>query len=168
MQQTNGVDCENAFVSVRFLNRFKQSSELHKEMLAILAAITEVIKERNGTQSSTEYFLALLETIEATKQENEIVAAVSLLSIGIKRVPAPVLRKKYADCAPLLQNLFEQFVSSDNQNVLRAVSTTNFPPLLPPFAHCIDWYVLFGCRSLVAYQPFFELWSTTIGIHRRH
>lgn len=29
-------------------------------MLAILAAITEVIKERGGTQSSTEYFLALV------------------------------------------------------------------------------------------------------------
>lgn len=29
-------------------------------MLAILAAITEVIKERGGTQSSTEFFLALV------------------------------------------------------------------------------------------------------------
>lgn len=96
-------------------------------MLAILAAITEVIKERNGTQSSTEYFLALLETIEATKQENEIVAAVSLLSIGIKRVPQAVLRKKFSDCAPLLLNLFEQFVNTDNQNVLRAVSDVIVP-----------------------------------------
>lgn len=44
----------------RFLNRFQQSSDLHKEMLAILSAITEVIKERNGTQSSTEFFLGLV------------------------------------------------------------------------------------------------------------
>lgn len=29
-------------------------------MLAILSAITEVIKERNGTQSSTEFFLGLV------------------------------------------------------------------------------------------------------------
>lgn len=29
-------------------------------MLAILAALTEVIKERGGSQSSTEYFLALV------------------------------------------------------------------------------------------------------------
>lgn len=33
---------------------------MHKEMLAILSAITEVIKERNGTQSSTEFFLGLV------------------------------------------------------------------------------------------------------------
>lgn len=91
-------------------------------MLAILAAITEIIKERNGTQSSTEYFVVLLETIQVATQEQEIIAAVSLLSIGIKRVPQAVLRKKFADCAPLLQKLFEQFIDSDNQNVLRAVS----------------------------------------------
>lgn len=48
------------FDSNRFLNRFQQTSDLHKEMLAILSAITEVIKERNGTQSSTEFFLGLV------------------------------------------------------------------------------------------------------------
>lgn len=36
-------------------------------MLAILAAITEVIKERGGTQSSTEYFLALVSTAQLTE-----------------------------------------------------------------------------------------------------
>lgn len=62
-----------------------------------------------------------LETIEAAKQENEIIATISLLSIGIKTVPQPVLRKKFADCGPLLMNLFEQYANSDNQNVLRGV-----------------------------------------------
>lgn len=53
----------NDFILVcifRFLNGFRGSSDLHKEMLAILSAIAEVIKERNGTESSTEYFLALV------------------------------------------------------------------------------------------------------------
>lgn len=45
---------------IRFLNRFQQTSDLHKEMLAILSAVTDVIKERNGTQSSTEFFLGLV------------------------------------------------------------------------------------------------------------
>lgn len=91
-------------------------------MLAILTAITEVIKERNGTQSSTEYFLGLMETLEAAKEENEMIAILSLLSLGIKSVPQAVLRKKFADCAPLLQNLLEHFAQSENQNVLRSVS----------------------------------------------
>lgn len=109
-------------------------------MLAILAAITEVIKDRNGTQSSTEYFLALLETLQATTQENEIIAAVSLLSIGIKRVPQPVLRKKFAECAPLLQKLFEQFVNSDTQNVLRAVSVCQLFTVMSSTVNCHAYY----------------------------
>lgn len=48
------------FLLPRLLHRFRSDSPQHKEMLAILAAITEVIKERGGTQSSTEYFLALV------------------------------------------------------------------------------------------------------------
>lgn len=54
----------NAEYSDRFLNRFQQSSEMHKEMLAILSAITELIRERNGTQSSTEFFLGLVSLFE--------------------------------------------------------------------------------------------------------
>ncbi len=44
----------------RLLVGFRSDSSLHKEMLAILAALTEVIKERGGSQTSTEYFLALV------------------------------------------------------------------------------------------------------------
>lgn len=44
----------------RLLVGFRSDSALHKEMLAILAALTEVIKERGGGQTSTEYFLALV------------------------------------------------------------------------------------------------------------
>ena len=33
---------------------------MHKEMLAVLAAVTEVIKQKGGTESSTEYYAALV------------------------------------------------------------------------------------------------------------
>lgn len=39
---------------------FQPNSALHKEMLAVLAAVTEVIKAQGGTESSTEYFGALV------------------------------------------------------------------------------------------------------------
>lgn len=52
-------DCSNMSFN-RFLNVFRSDSALHKEMLAILAAITEVIKQNGGTESSTEYFCALV------------------------------------------------------------------------------------------------------------
>lgn len=44
----------------RLLKNFRSDSAVHKELLAVLAAITEVIKERGGTESSTEYFAALV------------------------------------------------------------------------------------------------------------
>lgn len=42
------------------MGRFTSKSALHKEMLAVLAAITEVIKTNGGSESSTEYFAALV------------------------------------------------------------------------------------------------------------
>lgn len=63
-----------------------------------------------------------METLEAAKQDNEIIALVSLLAMGIKSVPRPVLRKKFADAGPILQSLLEQFAENENQNALRSVS----------------------------------------------
>lgn len=125
------------------MNGFRGTSDLHKEMLAILSAIAEVIKERNGTESSTEYFLALvslkainlvvrlifteicfyfqMETLEVAKKDNEIVATISLLAMVIKTVPCPVLRKKFSDCGTLFSNLLEQFAENENQNALRSI-----------------------------------------------
>lgn len=37
--------------------------ELHKNMLAVLAAIADVIKAEGGSESSTEYFAALVSPI---------------------------------------------------------------------------------------------------------
>lgn len=56
------TDCSNMSFN-RFLNVFRSDSALHKEMLAILAAVTEVIKENDGTESPTEYFCALVRNL---------------------------------------------------------------------------------------------------------
>lgn len=120
-------------------------------MLAILSAITEFIKENNGTQSSTEFYAGLvseislffsflsshskiklflddffqMKTLEApSKDENEIIATLSLLTMVIKSVPQPVLRKSFPEAGDKLLQLVEQFAESDNQNVLRSVSKT--------------------------------------------
>lgn len=63
-----------------------------------------------------------METLEATNEEKEIIATVSLLTMVIKSVPQPVLRKKYAETGDIFLQLIEQFAQSDNQNVLRSVS----------------------------------------------
>lgn len=52
-------ECSNASFS-RLLNVFRPDSALHKEMLAVLAAVTEVIKQNGGAETSTEYYAALV------------------------------------------------------------------------------------------------------------
>ncbi|XP_058825094.1 RRP12-like protein [Topomyia yanbarensis] len=117
---SNWSACSNMSFK-KLLNNFRANSQLQKDMLAILAALTEVIKEKGGSQSSTEYFLGLMETIDATKEEADTVAAVSLLSMGIKSVPEGVLRKKFSETGQTLLNLLERYADSDNQNIVRSI-----------------------------------------------
>ena len=63
-----------------------------------------------------------METLEATKEEKDIIATLSLLTMVIKSVPQPVLRKKFADTGDIFLQLLEQFADSENQNALRSVS----------------------------------------------
>lgn len=112
--------CSNMSFS-KLINNFRTDSQLHKEMLAILAALTEIIKEKGGTESSTEYFLALMETIENAKEDSDIHAALMLLNMGIKSVPEAVLRKKFNETAEILLDLIARFVGSTDINILRTI-----------------------------------------------
>lgn len=58
---TDWTECSNVSFS-KLLNVFRPDSALHKEMLAVLAAITEVIKQNGGGETSTEYYAALVST----------------------------------------------------------------------------------------------------------
>ncbi|XP_058454913.1 RRP12-like protein [Malaya genurostris] len=117
---SNWSACSNMSFK-KLLNSFRADSQLQKDMLAILAALTEVIKEKGGGQSSTEYFLGLMETLEATKEETDTVAVISLLSMGIKSVPEGVLRKKFSETGQTLLNLLERYADADNQNIVRSI-----------------------------------------------
>lgn len=115
--------CSNMSFS-KLINNFRADSQLQKEMLAILAALTEIIKEKGGTESSTEYFLALMETIENVKEDSDIQAALMLLNMGIKSVPEAVLRKKFNETAGVLLDLIARFVDSSDINLLRTIIST--------------------------------------------
>lgn len=51
---------ENSFALCRFINHFNGQSVKQKEMLAVLAGITDAIKTSGGTESTVEYFAALV------------------------------------------------------------------------------------------------------------
>ena len=65
-------------------------------MLAVLAAVTEVIKAEGGKETETEYFAALMTTLDVTTDESHLSAVLRLLSVVIKKVPHPVLISRYS------------------------------------------------------------------------
>ncbi|KAK3918716.1 RRP12-like protein [Frankliniella fusca] len=112
--------CSNVSFS-NFLKRFTANSALHKEMLAVLAAITEVIKSNGGDETSTEYFAALMTTLGVTESEDSLGAVLTLLGMGIKSVPQSVLRKKFSEASKIFMDLLGRFADSENQVIMRSV-----------------------------------------------
>lgn len=112
--------CSNVSFS-KFLNRFTSNSALHKEMLAVLAAIAEVIKSNGGSESSTEYFGALITSLGVSDSEDSLGAVLTLLGMGIKSVPQNVLRKKFSESSKTFMDLLIRFAESNNYVILRAV-----------------------------------------------
>ena len=73
-----------------------------------MAAVTEVIKVQGGEETSTEYFAALLTTLESMDTEDGLSAVVSLLSMVIKTVPQEVIRSRFSK---VIMALHTQIVS---------------------------------------------------------
>lgn len=137
---------------------------MHKEMLAILAALTDVIKERGGTQSSTEYFLALMETLEAATEDTEIIASISLLNMGIRTVSEAVLRKKYSETIAILLLNLKRFVDTANQNILKNVSACivnygcmRLGKLFTPKCHSFSQII--GAMSVLLRAQEYAVWT---------
>ncbi|XP_076254422.1 RRP12-like protein [Rhynchophorus ferrugineus] len=117
-------DCSNMSFG-KFMNTFHADSALHKQMLAVLAAITEVIKQNGGTESSTEYYCSLLTTLETVynnedKNEEQITAVLALLNMGIKTVPEPVLCKNFNDVALKMLLILKDFSSAENNVIIKS------------------------------------------------
>lgn len=104
-----------------------------------------------------------METLEATKEEKDIVATLSLLTMVIKSVPQSVLRKKFADTGDIFLQLLEQFADNENQNVLRSVSVIEF---IYYFFHYYKTNIfssqyaqIIGCISVLLRAQEYASWS---------
>ena len=154
---SNYSSCSNMSFK-KLLSGFRASSELHKEMLAILTALTEIIKERGGTESSTEYFLLLMEQIEASTEDNDVTAGISLLSMGIKSVPAAVLRKRFGQTAQTLLTVLQRFMDTNNQSILKYVSVE---VVIESLKHNIVYLIFktIGCLSVLLRAQDYNTWT---------
>ncbi|XP_012622983.1 RRP12-like protein isoform X2 [Microcebus murinus] len=113
-------DCTN--VTFSKVQRFWESnSAAHKEICAVLAAVTEVIRSQGGKETETEYFAALMTTMEAVESPESLAAVAYLLNLVLKRVPSPVLIKKFSDTSKAFMDIMSAQASSGSTSFLRWV-----------------------------------------------
>ncbi|XP_013887776.1 RRP12-like protein [Austrofundulus limnaeus] len=113
-------DCSN--LTFRKVQRFWESnSAAHKEICAVLAAVTEVIRGQGGKETETEYFAALMTTLEVVESAESQAAVAYLLNLIMKRVPAPVLKNKFSDTSKALIDVMSKQAMSDTSSALRWV-----------------------------------------------
>uniref|UniRef100_A0A2K5F4J1 Ribosomal RNA processing 12 homolog n=1 Tax=Aotus nancymaae TaxID=37293 RepID=A0A2K5F4J1_AOTNA len=113
-------DCTN--ITFSKVQRFWESnSAAHKEICAVLAAVTEVIRSQGGKETETEYFAALMTTMEAVESPESLAAVAYLLNLVLKRVPSPVLIKKFSDTSKAFMDIMSAQASSGSTSVLRWV-----------------------------------------------
>lgn len=113
-------DCTN--VTFSKVQRFWESnSAAHKEICAVLAAVTEVIRSQGGKETETEYFAALMTTMEAVESSESLAAVAYLLNLVLKRVPSPVLIKKFSDTSKVFMDIMSAQASSGSTSALRWV-----------------------------------------------
>lgn len=112
-------DCSQpAFEKVK---RFWQSQAAsQKEVCAVLAAVTEVIREQGGKETETEYFGALMTAMETMDSEESITAVLFLLSLIIKRVPAPILKLKFPEVSKVLMGILATHASCSNAALVKS------------------------------------------------
>uniref|UniRef100_A0A667YRZ8 Ribosomal RNA processing 12 homolog n=1 Tax=Myripristis murdjan TaxID=586833 RepID=A0A667YRZ8_9TELE len=111
-------DCSN--LTFRKVQRYWESnSAAHKEICAVLAAVTEVIRAQGGKETETEYFAALMTTLEAVDSSESQAAVAYLLNLVMKRVPTPVLVSKFSDTAKALMDVMSKQAMSETASALR-------------------------------------------------
>ncbi|XP_036149420.1 RRP12-like protein isoform X2 [Monomorium pharaonis] len=91
-------------------------------MLAVLAAVTEIIKQNGGSESSTEYFAALMSTLEAVEDDTSVAATLSLLGMCLRTVPRTVLALQFGPTSRALFGILSRYAvaeGSENHLILR-------------------------------------------------
>uniref|UniRef100_A0A8C2WXU3 Ribosomal RNA processing 12 homolog n=1 Tax=Cyclopterus lumpus TaxID=8103 RepID=A0A8C2WXU3_CYCLU len=115
-------DCSN--LTFRKVQRYWESnSAAHKEICAVLAAVTEVIRSQGGKETETEYFAALMTTLEVVDSAESQAAVAYLLNLVMKRVPVPVLMSKFSDTTKALMEVMSKQAMFETASIVSCLAT---------------------------------------------
>ncbi|KAG2462021.1 UBTD1 protein, partial [Polypterus senegalus] len=91
------------------------------KICAVLAAVTDVIRSQGGKETETEYFAALMTTLEVVDSGESMAAVAFLLNLVLKRVPSSVLIKKFSDTSKVFMNIMSSNASLESPLGLRLI-----------------------------------------------
>lgn len=112
--------CTNpAFDSVNRV--WKSGSSIQAEVVSVLAAIAEVIKERDGKESDVEYCAALMTALEGSSLGNprRTAAIAYLLHLIVRKVPKEVLQAQFHRFVQILYTKLLENVDSTEGSALK-------------------------------------------------
>jgi ribosomal RNA-processing protein 12 len=107
------------FGSIRKL--WKNPSERNQNILATLAAISEVVKSKDGQETETEYFSILLSSLESAEDEQTTLPLAYLLKVVVPRVQESVLKAKFGSIAKILSRKLVEHSESDDIDLLTSL-----------------------------------------------
>lgn len=93
-------------------------NERRKEMVAVLAASTDTIKEQQGGETSTEYFMAFINSLAIIDEVDRADPIVGLVNLVIKSVPKAVMQDKFTLARGIFIKLMETFETNEKQSGL--------------------------------------------------
>lgn len=96
-------------------------NERRKEMVAVLAASTETIKEQGGKESATEYFVVFISSLAPLEDVERADAIVGLLTMVIKAVPRAVLQSQFTVTQRVIMKLMQSFDKTGMQAPLNDI-----------------------------------------------
>ncbi|PAV55879.1 hypothetical protein WR25_14919 [Diploscapter pachys] len=100
---------------------WRSGSTIQSEVISVLAAVAELIKERNGTESDVEYFGALVTALESSAMTNppRTAAIAYLLHLISKKVPKEVLQAQFTRVAQIVYTKLLENMDSPESSVLK-------------------------------------------------
>ncbi|EDO48743.1 predicted protein [Nematostella vectensis] len=114
------TDCTNpAFESIRRFANTQLASQ--KEVCAVLAAVTEVIKSQGGSETETEYFAALMTALESAQDQESMTAIAYLLTLIIKRVPESILKTKFSKASQVILSSLAAYAGDGGSSLLKSL-----------------------------------------------
>ncbi|XP_054159649.1 RRP12-like protein [Oppia nitens] len=113
-------NCSNISFN-KLLYGFDSSSAIHKQMLAVLAAVTETIKSNGGQESETEYFAILMTCLESADNDETLTAILTLIQMVIKRLPQSVIKLKFSETSKVFVDYLAKYVKGENGLIVRSL-----------------------------------------------